>query len=298
VTGDVIKAIAVADGYNNSEVATKTIHNDLTPTDGKYLINSQTDFEIFADMASTTVGANYYYVLHTNVDAGSAITIPFTGTFDGKGHTISGLSHPLFNTVNGGVVKNVTLTNVSISSSEDYVGAIAGIAQGYSRIYNCGILPNDATFPEGSHPTVTGGTCAGGIVGKLDGDSRVINCYSYADVSASSIAAGIVGQNTFASTTKVTGGKYTELKTAVINCMFYGNITSGTTRYPVYGGEKIQNKAATGINNYDFYRAEANLGLADDSHYNCSWPAKEEYLTKYEYYRYLLNSNRELCGWW
>ena len=295
---DVIKAIAVADGYNNSEVATKTIHNDLTPTDGKYLINSQTDFEIFADMASTTVGANYYYVLQTNVDAGSAITIPFTGTFDGKGHTISGLSHPLFNTVNGGVVKNVTLTNVSISSSEDYVGAIAGIAQGYSRIYNCGILPNDATFPEGSHPTVTGGTCAGGIVGKLDGDSRVINCYSYADVSASSIAAGIVGQNTFASTTKVTGGKYTELKTAVINCMFYGNITSGTTRYPVYGGEKIQNKAATGINNYDFYRAEANLGLADNDHYNCSWPAKEEYLTKYEYYRYLLNSNRELCGWW
>ena len=39
VIGDVIKAIAVATGYNNSEVATKTIHNELTPTDGKYLIN-------------------------------------------------------------------------------------------------------------------------------------------------------------------------------------------------------------------------------------------------------------------
>jgi hypothetical protein len=57
VIGDVIKAIAVATGYNNSEVATKTIHNELTPTGGKYLITSQTDFEVFVDMASTIEGA-------------------------------------------------------------------------------------------------------------------------------------------------------------------------------------------------------------------------------------------------
>ena len=129
-------------------------------------------------------------------------------------------------------------------------------------------------------------------------DSRVINCFSYANITGGSTVAGIVGYNDFASTAEESDGKYTKLKTAVVNCMFYGNITGGTTRYPVYGGNKILNNTATGINNYDFYRAEANLGLADNSHYNCSWPAKEEYLTKYEYYRYLLNSNRELCGWW
>ena len=89
VIGDVIKAIAVATGYNNSEVATKTIHNELIPTDGKYLITSQTDFEVFVDMASTTEGATYHYVLQTNVDAGSTITIPFSGTFDGGGYTIT-----------------------------------------------------------------------------------------------------------------------------------------------------------------------------------------------------------------
>ena len=297
VTGDVIKAIAVADGYNNSEVATKTIHNDLTPTGGKYLINSQTDFEIFADMASTTAGANYHYVLQTNVDAGSAITIPFTGTFDGGGYTISGLSHPLFNTVNGGVVKNVMLKNVQISSSGN-VGAIAGVASGYTRIYNCGILPSSNKYEnETSYVSSSNGYC-GGLVGLLNDDSRVINCFSYANITGGTTVAGIVGYNNFASTTKVTGEKYTELKTAIVNCMFYGNITGGGTRYPVYGGNKIQNNTTTGINNYDFYRAEADLGLADNNHYNCSWPAQEEYLTKYEYYRYLLNSNRELCGWW
>ena len=79
--------------------------------------------------------------------------------------------------------------------------------------------------------------------------------------------------------------------------MFYGNITGGTNRWPVYGGAKMVNNTATGINNYDFYRAEASV-VEDDEHYNCSFPAKEEYLTQYEYYRYLLNRNRELCGWW
>lgn len=253
---------------------------------------------------NTAEGASLYYkVIATNpLDFSSAapITQAFSGTFDGGTQPLTGLSHPLFNTVDGGVVKNVTLKNVAIESDAEYVGAIAGIAQGYSRIYNCGILPNDATFPEGTHPTVTGGTCAGGIVGKLDGDSRVINCYSYADVSASTTAAGIVGQNTFASTAEVSGDKYTKLKTAIVNCMFYGNITGGTNQYGVYGGSLITNAAATGISSYNYYRSGSTFKTAsgEPTAYNCSFPADERYLTQVEFHRSLLNSNRELCGWW
>lgn len=198
---------------------------------------------------------------------------------------------------NGATIKNVMLKGVQISGSGS-VGAIAGEASGYTRIYNCGILPSSNKYEnETSYVSSSNGYC-GGLVGLLNDDSRVINCFSYANITGGTTVAGIVGYNNFASTTKVTGEKYTELKTAIVNCMFYGNITGGGTRYPVYGGNKIQNNTTTGINNYDFYRAEADLGLADNNHYNCSWPAQEEYLTKYEYYRYLLNSNRELCGWW
>ncbi|MBO6032755.1 MAG: chitobiase/beta-hexosaminidase C-terminal domain-containing protein [Prevotella sp.] len=299
-----VKAFATFPNYNNSNIITANVLDDLdgggTQAD-PYIISSQDRVNVFIDMANTEEYASAYYKVTatTPLDFSSAasITEPFTGTFDGNNQVLTGLNHPLFNTVDGGTVKNVTLKGVAINSSADNVGAIAGTAKGYSRIYNCGILPNDATFPTGTHPTVTTtGACAGGIVGRLEDDSRVINCYSYADVNASTTAAGIVGYNTYASTASVTDGKYADLRTAVVNCMFYGNITGGSSRYPVYGGEKIVNNTETGINNYDFYRAEATVGTLAD--YNCSWPAKEEYLTKYEFYRNLLNSNRELCGWW
>ncbi len=296
-----VKAIARADGYNESSLAEETITQELTQDDGYYLIASAGDFEKFVTMANATGAGDKYKVIDNfTISGNTAVSTPFTGTFDGNGYTISGLTQPLFNTVDGGVVKNVTLKNVAISSSEDYVGAIAGIAQGYSRIYNCGILPNDATFPEGTHPTVNGGTCAGGIVGKLDGDSRVINCFSYADVSASTTAAGIVGENTFASTAEESDGKYTKLRTAIVNCMFYGNITGGTNQYGVYGGTLITNAEATGISSYNYYSNGSTFTTTsgEPTAYNCSFPAEERYLTQVEFHRSLLNSNRELCGWW
>ena len=253
--------------------------------------------------ALNTVAVDDDCMLTADIDASSlaASIVGFTGTFeagvkeDGTYYTISGLTMPLFASTNGAVIKNVMLKGVSISGSGN-VGALVGEAGGYTRIYNCGILPTDAT---NSIPSTVAGTgYCGGLVGWLKDDSRVINCFSYANITGGTTVAGIVGYNQIASTTAVTDGKYANLRTAVVNCMFYGNITGGTTRYPVYGGQKIVNNKDTGINTYDFYRAEASLGLTDNTHYNCSWPAKEEYLTRYEYYRNLLNSNRELCGWW
>ena len=302
-----VNAMAVATNYDNSDVATATLKQGMDgdgTVENPYTIKYQVDVEDFIDHVNTAEGASLHYkVIATaplDFSGVDPITKAFSGSFDGGAQPITGLTHPLFNNVDGGVVKNVTLKNVSISSSDEYVGAIAGIAQGYSRIYNCGILPNDATFPEGTHPFVTGGTCAGGIVGKLDGDSRVINCYSYADVSATTYAAGIVGQNTFASTAEVSGGKYTKLKTAVVNCMFYGNITGGSNQYGVYGGSLITNAAATGISSYNYYRNGSTFTTSsgEPTAYNCSFPADERYLTQVEFHRSLLNSNRELCGWW
>lgn len=299
-----VKALAVATGYNNSTVASAYLQQEMGG-DGTaanpYTIEFQGDVDLFISNVNTIAGASKHYKVIAadalDFSGAASITQPFSGTFDGGNCTLTGLSHPLFDIVDGGIVRNVILKGVNINSSEDNVGAITGVAQGYSRIYNCGILPDSPDYPSGTHPTVsTSGDCAGGLVGSLRDDSRVVNCFSYADVSASGTAAGIVGDNTYASTALETDGKYTELRTMVVNCMFYGNITA-TTIYPVYGGEKITNTGATAINNYNFYRNGSTFSSALTD-YNCSWPAQEEYLTLHEYYRNLLNSNRELCGWW
>ena len=312
-----VTAVAKHSNYDDSDPATMTLTKGEGTAESPYLIYGDSEFSDFVTNINNGTTADKCYMLCTNVSANGigAITEEFTGIFNGGGYTISGLTHPLFNTVNGGVVKNVTLKNVAISSSEDYVGAIAGVAKGYSRIYNCGILPNSADFPDGtgSHPSVTtSGACAGGIVGSLEDDSRVINCYSYADVSATTTASGIVGSNGYASTAAVTDGKYADLRTAIVNCMFYGDILGGTNQYGVYGGSLITNATATGISSYNYFRSGSKFTAANGhkntssganvvgnpTAYNCSFPADERYLTQVEFHRSLLNSNRELCGWW
>ena len=311
-----VKAIAYAAGYDPSAVATQRLTQDLTlDSDGFYVIASYDNYETFVSMVNENdenAAANYKITADINVyGAGVIDQYPFTGELksvakaDGTFPVVSGLSHAIFNTVNNGKVHDIMLKNIEVSGSGN-VGAICNEAKGYTRIYNCGILPTNPDFSESTRSSVasTDSGSAGGIVGLLDDDSRVVNCFSYADVSSTGYAAGIVGNNTFASTAEVENvsgtDKYTHLRTMVVNCMFYGDITAGSTVWPVYGGTKITNAGATAINNYNFYSDSCHFSTPlETSHkYYCSWPAKYDYLTRYEFLRYLLNSNRELCGWW
>ena len=171
-----VSAIAIAEGYGNSEIETKTLEEGLVVEDDIYLISSDSDFETFLDMVNNNengeAAAHYKLMVDVSASGVDPITTSFTGTFDGGMHTISSLGHALFNTIDGGKVKNVILDNVAISAGEN-TGAICNEATGDSRIYNCGI----------NSGLVSGSVYVGGLVGLLDGSSRVINCYSYANVS-------------------------------------------------------------------------------------------------------------------
>ena len=302
-----VKAIAVASDYTDSEIAISEITEGLATDDEGYLvIVSDYDYSRFLTMVgSDGSGSKFKITEDINASGTGIVLTSFTGELvgvakaDGTYPVISNLDHPLFASTSNAVIKNVILKDVSISGSGN-VGAIVCEAKGYTRIYNCGILPNSADFPDaiGSHPSVSGTGYVGSLVGRLEDDSRVVNCFSYADVNGGSVAGGIVGYNNFASDASETDGKYTKLRTMVVNCMYYGNV-SGTKVYPVYGGQKISNKGDNAINNYNFYSVGCTFsGTSTPTDYNCSWPAKLEYLTRYEFHRSLLNSNRELCGWW
>lgn len=253
------------------------LYSDSRPTelDGNYVLAEDVPASVFSNLSSGT----------------------FTGTLDGDFHTISDLSAPLFETISGGTVKNVNLQNVKIEQ-DGPVGAIAGTANGASRIYNCGILPTKNNYASGTETSYlkSNNNCCGGLVGILDGTARVINCFNYANIKGGTTIAGIVGDNRGATT-------MSSQTTMVMNCMFYGNISNGTTMMkPVYGGTVISNAGTSGVNNYNYYRNGKDVtfddNYADFAAYYCTLPADKEYLTRFEYYRSILNSNRKLCVWW
>ncbi len=304
------------------------------------------------------------YKLSGNITASTGVSGTFTGTFDGGMYTITGLTEPLFETVNGATICNVMLDNVQIPGHSGNTGAIAGTANGASRIYNCGVL--------GASSRIGGTGYTGSIVGQLNGTSRVINCFSYATINGGSTVAGIVGYNSNSpgtTTTTVTTGQVSRTTRSsdnanttgtttirnpgtssstettsdgslILNSMFYGDITGGTQAYPIYGGSKISNNHTTtgqvinssstvtdtdngqtgnifnrtyywdttrtitttslspvAINNYNYFRQEATLNNLQ-SDYNCALAAEERFLRRWEFYRGILNSNRELMAYY
>jgi hypothetical protein len=257
--------------------------------------NAITSLDDIDDLAGT-------YELAADIDASglNESLDEFKGTLDGKFHKIYNLSKPLFSSTNGAIIRNITFESVDIDVTGN-AGAVTGEAKGATRIYNCGILPssverdNEGNIIGFSGSSVGGTGNVGGLVGTLSGTSRVINCYSYANVSGGSNAAGIVGNNSVATT-------MSNLKTMVMNCMFYGNITGATTMKPVYAGQVISNAGTTGVNGYNYYRTGDDVTFDDNyanfAAYYCTLPAEEEYLTRFEYYRSILNSNKKLCTWW
>ena len=311
-----VTAVARHDDYAQSETASfELLNGSGTPAD-PYLIYSATDFTNFVSKVNEGTTSDACYKLEIDVSGSGvdAITTAFTGTFDGGMHTISGLGHALFNTVNGGTVKNVILDNVSVSSTVTFkvgtddktaIGAIAGVATGTTRIYNCGILATNSTKQTNndgyteitSCSSSVGGTAdyVGGLVGFLDGEARVINCFSYANITGGTEVGGIVGYNNVATTSAATN-----LKTMVMNCMFYGEI-SGSSIAPIYNGLKITNDGdASGVNNFNYFRLESSYiqNTTITKVYNCALGAETRFLQRFEFFRYLLNSNRELAAWW
>lgn len=273
------RAIATNFGYVNSNEATF-----LPPA------------EVSSSSQITDMSGNY--ILADNFTLSGSIGTsdnPFTGTIDGNMVTRANLGAPLVAYADGATIKNVILKDINIDGGTN-VGAICNEARGASRIYNCGVLgtltetkdANGKVTNITSTSTISGTGYVGSIVGLLDGTSRVINCYSFATVSGGTMAAGIVGNNNQTST-------QSDLKTIVVNCMFYGDIKGGTSKYPVYGGNSINNDANNGINPYCYFRKNVTF---TPTAYNRSWPAEEKNLTRFEYYRSVLNSNRKLCTWW
>ncbi|WP_426077894.1 YDG domain-containing protein [Janthinobacterium sp. PSPC3-1] len=140
----------------------------------------------------------------TFVPVGASTSTPFTGTFDGTGHVISGLvinrpgtnSAGLFGaTSSTAIVRNVGLEGGSITGM-DATGALVGSNLG--RV-------------SGSYSTasVTGGTQVGGLVGSNLTGGTVTNSYASGAVTGTGTLGGLVGTNNGTLTNNYASGTVT-----------------------------------------------------------------------------------------
>ena len=170
---------------------------------------------------------------------GTSFDNSYKGTFDGGGHTITGLTVTtndqfvgLFGYLNrAGMVKNVVMEGIQITSNHMF-GCTGGVV-GYSwgTIENCSV--------SGS---VSGTDCVGGVVGSQKAGS-IIGCCSSATVKGTHYVGGVAGEKwgtmtacyatgnvtlEIASPKNLSGGGVVGLNggSRVLACYATGNVTS------------------------------------------------------------------------
>lgn len=160
--------------------------------------------------------ANDIALTGTWTPVGSAASYPgdfFAGTFDGCGHTISGLNvqgQGLFAAINQATIRNLNVSG-TVSSTVNYVGGIVGKVQA-GTIENCsfsgsvssskksayvggiagGLYSANVTISGCANTADVTGGYAGGILGYWKTAATIQNCYNTGSITGSVKAAGIV----------------------------------------------------------------------------------------------------------
>ena len=249
-------SLATARGYIIEDDGSYTVYNADGLMNIAELVNGgKTDINITLDKNIDLTGKAWTPI-------GTDYDNSYKGTFDGGGHTITGLTFTtndefagLFGWLNrAGTVKNVVMEGVQITSNQIYGGSIGGVA-GYSwgTIENCSV--------SGS---VSGTVYVGGVVGAQIGGS-ITGCSSSATVKGTVDVGGVAGQTNSSATLtacyatgnviieinpkkNIAGGSLVGMNAGIslLACYATGNVTStGSSTGKVHIGGFLGNNYTT-----------------------------------------------------
>lgn len=249
-------SLATARGYIIEDDGSYTVYNADGLMNIAELVNGgKTDINITLDKNIDLTGKAWTPI-------GTDYDNSYKGTFDGGGHTITGLTFTtndefagLFGWLNrAGTVKNVVMEGVQITSNQIYGGSIGGVV-GYSwgTIENCSV--------SGS---VSGTDCVGGVVGAQIGGS-ITGCSSSATVKGTVDVGGVAGQTNSSATLtacyatgnvtieinpkkNIAGGSLVGMNAGIslLACYATGNVTStGSSTGKVHIGGFLGNNYTT-----------------------------------------------------
>ena len=268
-------SLAAAKGYIIEDDGSYTV----TSADGLMniaeLVNGgKTDINITLDKNIDLTGKDWTPI-------GTSFKNSYTGTFDGGGHTITGLTVTtndkyagLFGYIgNAGTVKNVVMEGVLITSNNgsSQAGGVAGFSRG--TIENCSV--------SGS---VSGTVYVGGVVGAQWGGS-ITGCSSSATVKGTVDVGGVAGQTNSSATltacyatgnviieidptNNISGGGLVGFNggSRLLACYATGNVTStGSSTGKVHIGGFLGNNYTTVTAGYWKNNHEQGIGYNRES---------------------------------
>ena len=202
VFGDVLDADSICAGearviqkdYLSSDDSEEEV---FSPESGNSVVRIDSP-SAFCDMAKNAGIESYSqgktFILTSDIDLSECgeVSVPaFFGTFDGKGHSISGVSFEkegytsgLFRYIKqGAVVRNLVVkASVAVSDNSMITGGICGINEG---------IISDCTF-EGS---ISGRNITGGIAGINEVPGTIMACSNKAEITGQYFTGGITGKN-------------------------------------------------------------------------------------------------------
>ena len=249
-------SLATARGYIIEDDGSYTVYNADGLMNIAELVNGgKTDINITLDKNIDLTGKAWTPI-------GTDYDNSYKGTFDGGGHTITGLTFTtndefagLFGWLNrAGTVKNVVMEGVQITSHQIYGGSIGGVVgSGWGTIENCSV--------SGS---VSGTVYVGGVVGVQIGGS-ITGCSSSATVKEMVDVGGVAGQTNSSATLtacyatgnviieinpkkNIAGGSLVGMNAGIslLACYATGNVTStGSSTGKVHIGGFLGNNYTT-----------------------------------------------------
>ena len=257
----------------DSNTNTYTVYNADGLMNVAELVNGgKTDINITLDKNIDLTGKDWTPI-------GTSFDNSYTGTFDGGGHTITGLTITtkdqfvgLFGYLNrAGTVKNVVMEGIQITSNHMFgnTGGVAGFSWG--TIENCSV--------SGS---VSGTKCVGGVVGAQKAGS-ITGCSSSATVKGTVDVGGVAGEKWGSMTACYATGNVTlEIDSpknlsggglvgfnggsSVLACYATGNVTStGSSTGKVHIGGFLGNNYTTVTAGYWKNNHEQGIGYNRES---------------------------------
>ena len=220
----------------SNPVANSTTHisdAELLQSGKTYSVSSAEELKRLSEITNNGGNTTGVKVILTNyIDMSSVSDYKaikdFRGTFDGNGHTITGLKDALFGITNNATISNVKLNRSNVSSVDQLGTGILA-----NRVYGTTIsnveVSNSTVSATSTVVSASNGQRVGGLVGISDG--KISNCsVKNSTVNGLSKVGGLVGQIGTCD---------------VDNCSVSGTTVSGKTRVGGFAGCISTNTGAT-----------------------------------------------------